>query len=43
MECALYSIEETRARLGGISRNSLYDMLRADSPPSVALTGGEIR
>ena len=26
---ALYSIEETRARLGGISRNSLYAMLRA--------------
>jgi hypothetical protein len=32
---ALYSIEETRARLGGISRNSLYAMLRAGDLPSV--------
>ena len=35
MDRALYSIEETRARLGGISRNSLYAMLRAGSLPSV--------
>jgi hypothetical protein len=33
----LYSIEETRARLGGISRNSLYAMLRAGSLPSVVI------
>jgi predicted DNA-binding transcriptional regulator AlpA len=37
MERALYSIEETRARLGGISRNSLYDMLRAGELPSVVI------
>jgi len=29
MDRALYLIEETQARLGGISRNSLYVMLRA--------------
>ena len=32
MDRALYSIEETRARLGGISRNSLYAILRAGEP-----------
>jgi helix-turn-helix protein len=37
MDRALYSIEETRARLGGISRNSLYAMLRAGELPSVVL------
>ncbi len=37
MDRALYSIEETRARLGGISRNSLYAMLRAGSLPSVVI------
>jgi hypothetical protein len=41
MEGALYSIEEARVRLDGISRNSLYAMLRAGSLPIVALTGGE--
>jgi hypothetical protein len=37
MDRALYSIEETRARLGGISRNSLYAMLRAGTLPSVVI------
>jgi len=37
MDRALYSIEETRARLGGISRNSLYAMLRAGNLPSVGI------
>jgi hypothetical protein len=37
MERALYSIEETRAHLGGISRNRLYAMLRASSLPSVVI------
>ncbi len=37
MERALYSIEETRARLGGISRNSLYAMLRAGVLQSVVI------
>ena len=37
MDRALYSIEETRARLGGISRNSLYAMLRAGNLPSVVI------
>jgi hypothetical protein len=37
MDRALYSIEETRARLGGISRNSLYAMLRAGILPSVVI------
>jgi hypothetical protein len=37
MDRALSSIEETRARLGGISRNSLYAMLRAGSLPSVVI------
>ncbi len=37
MDRALYSIEETRARLGGISRNSLYAILRAGSLPSVVI------
>ena len=35
MDRALYSIEETRAHLGGISRNSLYATLRAGILPSV--------
>ena len=33
----LYSIEEARKRLGGISRNSIYLMLRAGQLPSVVL------
>ena len=33
----LYSIEEARKRLGGISRNSIYLMLRAGKLPSVVL------
>lgn len=37
MDRALYSIEETRARLGGISRNSVYAMLRAGDFPSVVI------
>jgi hypothetical protein len=37
MDRALYSIEETRARLGGISRNSIYAMLRAGDLPSVVI------
>jgi hypothetical protein len=37
MDRTLYSIEETRARLGGISRNSLYAMLRAGNLPSVVI------
>jgi hypothetical protein len=37
MDRALYSIEEARARLGGISRNSLYAMLRAGDLPSVVI------
>lgn len=37
MDRALYSIEETRARLGGISRNSLYAMLRTGDLPSVVI------
>lgn len=37
MDRALYSIEETRARLGGISRSSLYAMLRAGELPSVVI------
>jgi predicted DNA-binding transcriptional regulator AlpA len=37
MDRALYSIEETRARLGGISRNTLYAMLRDGSLPSVVI------
>jgi hypothetical protein len=37
MDRALYSIEETRARLGGISRNSLYSMLRSGALPSVVI------
>jgi hypothetical protein len=39
MDRALYSIEETRRRLGGISRNSVYAMLRAGSLPSVVVIG----
>lgn len=35
MDRALYSIEEARALLGGISRNRLYAMLRTGSLPSV--------
>ena len=37
MDRALYSIEEARARLGGISRNSLYAILRAGDLPSVVI------
>jgi hypothetical protein len=33
MNRALYSIEETRVRLCGISRNSLYAILRATDLP----------
>ena len=34
---ALYSIEETWARLGGISRSSLYALLRTGDLPSVVI------
>jgi excisionase family DNA binding protein len=34
---ALYSIEEARERLGGISRNTLYQMLRKGELASVIL------
>ena len=37
MDRALYSIEEARARLGGISRSSLYAILRAGDLPSVVI------
>ena len=33
----LYSIEEARERLGGISRNTLYEMLRKGELASVVL------
>lgn len=33
----LYSIKETRELLGGISRNSLYELLRSGRLPSVVL------
>jgi hypothetical protein len=33
----LYSIEETRQRLGGISRNTVYAMLRSGQLSSVVL------
>jgi hypothetical protein len=39
MDRALYSIEETRARLGGIPRNSLYAMLRVGGLSSVVIGG----
>ncbi len=37
MERALYSIEETRARIGGTTRSSLYAMLLAGDLPSVVM------
>jgi predicted DNA-binding transcriptional regulator AlpA len=36
-ERALYSIKEARELLGGISRNSIYALLRDGSLPSVVL------
>jgi len=33
----LYSIEEARERLGGISRNTIYELLRKDELASVIL------
>lgn len=33
----LYSIKETRELLGGISRNSIYELLRSGDLPSVVL------
>ena len=33
----LYSIKEARALLGGISRNSIYELLRSGNLPSVVL------
>jgi excisionase family DNA binding protein len=33
----LYSIKEARELLGGISRNSIYELLRAGNLPSVVL------
>lgn len=33
----LYSIKEARELLGGISRNSIYELLRSGSLPSVVL------
>ena len=37
MQRALYSMDRTQARLGGISRNSPYAMVRAVSHPSVVI------
>jgi len=37
MDRAVYSIEETRARLGGISRKCLYARLRAGSISSAVI------
>jgi hypothetical protein len=42
MDRALYSMEETRARLGGISRDNLYAMLRAGDLPSVVIGCGRL-
>lgn len=36
-ERALYSIEEARKLLGGISRNTIYGLLRTGALPSVLL------
>jgi len=36
-ERALYSIKEARELLGGISRNSIYSLMRDGSLPSVVL------
>lgn len=36
-ERALYSIEEARKLLGGISRNTIYGLLRTGALPSVVL------
>jgi excisionase family DNA binding protein len=33
----LYSIKEARELLGGISRNSIYELLRSGNLPSVVL------
>ena len=35
----LYSIEEARERLGGISRNSIYQILRSGQLASVVICG----
>jgi hypothetical protein len=37
MTDALYSIDEARIRLGKISRNSLYSLLRSGALPSVTI------
>ena len=38
MECReLYSIEEARALLGGIARNTIYELMRTASLPSVVI------
>ena len=37
MERDLYSISEARTRLGGISRNSIYGMLRSGKLASVVI------
>lgn len=36
-ERELYSIEEARALLGGIARNTIYELLRTASLPSVVI------
>jgi Helix-turn-helix domain len=36
-DCKLYSIEEARELLGGISRNSIYGMLRTGELASVVI------
>ena len=33
----LYSIEEARALLGGIARNTIYELMKAGSLPSVVI------
>jgi hypothetical protein len=37
MDRELYSIEQARARLGGIARNTLYDLLRSGALASVPI------
>ena len=37
MERELYSIEQARALLGGIARNTLYDLLRSGALASVPI------
>jgi hypothetical protein len=37
MDRALYSIEQARALLGGIARNTLYDLMRSGALASVPI------